>query len=132
MKVKQVSIYDIKHEKDQHLQLKNDSSSMGFAVFLKEKDLGFDLTDNQRSDVFMNSLFVHLIQMFMIYAIWKYAKTNKDFIIIPPIQLDMSIARFLASMFMHINVEKDVKHGINMMKTVRTTISIFFRFNSYS
>ena len=28
----------------------------------------------------------------------------------------MTIARFLASMFMHINVEKDVKQGINMMK----------------
>ena len=57
---------------------------MGFAVFLKEEHLGFDLTAPQRSDVFMNSLFVHLIQMFMIYAIWKYAKENKKFVIIPP------------------------------------------------
>jgi len=28
----------------------------------------------------------------------------------------MTIARFVASMFMHINVERDVKQGINMMK----------------
>jgi len=82
---------------------------MGFAVFLNEKLLGFDLNDGQRSDVFMNSLFVHLIQSFMIFAIWKYAKENEKFKIIPPMDLTMTIARFLASMFMHINVEKDVK-----------------------
>ena len=52
----------------------------------------------------------------MIFAIWKYARENEKFRLIPPLSLDMTAARFLGSMFMHINVEKDVKQGISMMK----------------
>ena len=52
----------------------------------------------------------------MITAIWDFAKTKDEFALNPPDSLDMTIARFVASMFMHINVEKDVKMGINLMK----------------
>jgi hypothetical protein len=34
---------------------------MGFAAFLKQDISGFDLNDEQRSDVFMNSLIVTLV-----------------------------------------------------------------------
>ena len=43
---------------------------------------------------------------------------NRKFNIIPASGLDMMVARFLASMMMHINVEKDVRNGIAMMKYV--------------
>jgi len=52
----------------------------------------------------------------MICAVWDFAQTNDKFGLIPPDSLDMTIARFAASMFMHINVEKDVKNGISYMK----------------
>ena len=82
---------------------------MGFAVFLKKPHLGFELTSVQRSDMFMNAGIVHLIQIIMIFCIWKYASENTKFQLTPPTSLIMTAARFLGSMFMHINVEKDVK-----------------------
>ena len=103
---------DENHGKDTVLQLKNDSSSMGYAVFLKPKDLGVELNNSQRSDVYMNSLFVHLIQMFMLFIDWNFAAWDETFTVLAPTSFDMICARFMASMFMHINVEKDVKHGI--------------------
>jgi len=93
-----------------------DSTSMGFAVFLKEEFLGFNLPDNLRANIYMNSLIVHLVQLFMIFAIWRYAGDNATFALIPPDCLDLALARFVAAMFMHINVERDVKNGINLMK----------------
>lgn len=45
-------------------------------------------------------------------CIWKYAATNGQFKIRPASSPDMMIARFVASMMMHINVEKDVRNGI--------------------
>ena len=52
----------------------------------------------------------------MVVAIWRYASTDSRFVVTPPSTLDMAAARFMASLFMHINVEKDVRQGINMMK----------------
>ena len=52
----------------------------------------------------------------MIVCIWKYAKTNENFKITQAKSIDMIIARFVASMMMHISCEKDVRGGINMMK----------------
>ena len=52
----------------------------------------------------------------MILCIWFYAATSSGFVVTPASSLDMMAARFVASMMMHINVEKDVKNGIQMMK----------------
>lgn len=89
---------------------------MGYGVFLKKEHLQLDLSAVQQSDVFMNSLIVQLVQVIMILCIWKYASENKEFVVRPAESLDMMVARFVASMMMHINVEKDVRGGINMMK----------------
>ena len=75
-----------------------------------------DFSDAQRSDVLMNSVIVQLVQVMMILCIWKYAYSYEGFAIKPVETLDMMIARFIASAFMHINVEKDVRAGISMMK----------------
>jgi hypothetical protein len=52
----------------------------------------------------------------MILCVWKYAYDDKAFVVSPAESLDMMVARFVASMMMHINVEKDVRGGISMMK----------------
>ena len=60
----------------------------------------------------MNSLIVQMIQVIMILCVWKYAYSNDKFAVRPAESLDMMVARFVASMMMHINVEKDVRMGI--------------------
>jgi hypothetical protein len=50
---------------------------MGFAAYLKEEYLGFDLEDEQRSDVFMNCLIVSLLQFVCVFFVWIYAKGPK-------------------------------------------------------
>lgn len=52
----------------------------------------------------------------MIICIWSYAATSDGFVVTAADSLDMMAARFVASMMMHINVEKDVRNGIQMMK----------------
>ena len=47
-----------------------------------------------------------------------YAISNETFGILKPKGIDILCARFIASMLMHINVEKDVRNGISMMKYV--------------
>lgn len=54
--------------------------------------------------------------MVLIFFCWYFAKTDKKFMIQPANGTVMMISRFIASMFMHINVEKDVRNGIGMMK----------------
>lgn len=55
------SIYTVKDPKVKHMKLAADSTSMGFAVFLKREYLGMNLSGEQQSDVYMNSLIVQLI-----------------------------------------------------------------------
>ena len=57
-----------------------------------------------------------MIQVIMILCVWKFAYSNDKFAVRPAESLDMMVARFVASMMMHINVEKDVRMGIMMMK----------------
>ena len=54
----------------------------------------------------------------MIMFIWKYILTEEGFKIRAPPSLDMIAARFMASMMMHINVEKDIRSGLDMMKYI--------------
>jgi hypothetical protein len=74
---------------------------MGFAAYLKEEYLDFDLEDEQRSEVFMNSLIVTTIQFICILFVWTYALEPK-FQIIKASSFKLIVARFIASMLMHI------------------------------
>ena len=93
-----------------------DSTSIGFAAFLKKEFLGFDLVYRQRAEVFSNCMFLHAIQFFMVLSILLYATGKDSFLKTPPIEPSILIARFAATVFMHVFVEKDVKNGLNMMK----------------
>jgi hypothetical protein len=48
----------------------------------------------------------------MIFCVYKYESANYNQLITPSDSLEMMIARFVASVMMHINVEQDVKQGI--------------------
>jgi hypothetical protein len=57
-KVELDSIYNVVSPKVLNFKLTADSTSMGYAVFLKKEHLGLNLSPEQQSDVFMNSLIV--------------------------------------------------------------------------
>lgn len=52
------SIYDVEKPKVQNFSLKNDASTLGFAVFLSKDQLGLNLSYEQQSDVYQNTLIV--------------------------------------------------------------------------
>ena len=62
--------------------------------------------------MFMNSMMVHIIQLVMIWCVWNYLRFSENFYIAEPNSALMLIARFVASMAMHIRVEKDVRGGL--------------------
>lgn len=89
---------------------------MGYAAFLKDDILEFKLDNEQRSDVFMNSLIVTLVQFFCVYLVWNYALTSTKFVMNPASSFQLIVARFLASMLMHLQVEKEAQLGLTLMK----------------
>ena len=89
---------------------------MGFAVYLKKEFNSLELSAEQQSEVWSNSLIVHMIQIALLGLCFKFAHESSTFNIKPATGLDMMAARFIASMFMHINTERDVRGGISMMK----------------
>eukprot|EP00356_Strombidium_inclinatum_P000304 CAMPEP_0170512128 /NCGR_PEP_ID=MMETSP0208-20121228/66679_1 /TAXON_ID=197538 /ORGANISM="Strombidium inclinatum, Strain S3" /LENGTH=208 /DNA_ID=CAMNT_0010795727 /DNA_START=1145 /DNA_END=1768 /DNA_ORIENTATION=- len=90
---------------------------MTFAACLKPEYNGnIELCDEQISYVFQNSIFINFLQLALVFLIWYYALTNHHFNIQEPGGLDILCARFIASMMMHLNVEKDVRNGLAMMK----------------
>jgi len=52
------SIYDVNTPKVKQLKLNNDSNALGYAVFIDKAILGMDLSSQQKSDVFQNTLIV--------------------------------------------------------------------------
>lgn len=110
------SIYEVEKPKVEKFSLKADASTLGFATFLKKDQLGLNLSYQQQSDVYQNTLIVQLTQLLMIFCVFQYERQNFEHLITPSDSLDMMIARFIASIMMHINVEQDVKQGISMMK----------------
>jgi hypothetical protein len=94
--------------------LNKDSTMMGYAVFLKSDILGSNsnFSEMQQSETFMNALFVHIIQFIMIYCVWKYVADDPKFEFLKASSLDMMIARFVASMMMHVSCERDIRNSI--------------------
>ena len=64
----------------------------------------------------MNTLFVHLLQLVMVLLITVYTLEKPNFGKVAPKETLLLMARFAATMFMHIAVEKDVNNGLQMMK----------------
>ena len=64
----------------------------------------------------MNSLIVHLLQIVVPVIIWRKFIVYNDYYVIAPRTIDVLIMRFIASICMHLNVEKDVRQGLLMMR----------------
>ena len=63
----------------------------------------------------MNSLFITILQISLIFVVWVYAFED-NFTIFIPDEVEVLTTRFIASMMMHLQVEKDIRNGLNMMK----------------
>ena len=57
----------------------------------------------------MNSLIVHLLQIVVLVIIWRKFIIYNDYFVVAPRTIDVLIMRFIASICMHLNVEKDVR-----------------------
>ena len=109
-------MFDNKNEKLQW-KLTNDASTMGYAIFLKsELNGGHKFSEEDQAEVWMNTFIVQLIQIGLLGLCLYHASHSNEFIIFPASGLDLMCARFIGSMLMHINVEKDVRQGLMMMK----------------
>jgi len=105
----------LEFDKDDKFKLAGDSASMGYAAFLKDEKY-FAHSDEQRSEIFMNCMFVHLAQLFIIVCIWKYVAVGSTFNKGVPKDELILIARFLASLFMHVCLERTERTNLSMMK----------------
>jgi hypothetical protein len=89
---------------------------MGFAAFLKKDKLGLEISYAQMADVAQNSIIIQLVQLLMLFCCLRFEFINWTRLITPSDSFEMMVARFMSSLMMHINVEQDVKNGIQMMK----------------
>lgn len=110
------SIYSVDSAKETTLLMGKNSAAMGWATYMDSSGSGMNLSEQQKSEMFMNALIVHFVQIIFIGCIWKYAIDTDSFIIFPSKSPDLMVARFMGALMMHINVERDVRCGIDMMK----------------
>ena len=97
-------------------KLSADSAAMAFVAYIRFKWNGnLKLNSLERSSVLMNSLFIHILQLSLIGIIWTYA-FKCEFTVYVPNEVEILITRFIASMMMHLQVEKDIRNGLGMMK----------------
>ena len=102
--------------------MKKDSTSLGYAVFLKkEYNGGYDISPEQQAKVWANTFVVQFLQVTMIslslYHAVKIRKGEEDGKIFKPTNgVDMMAARFISSILMHFIVEDDSRHSLNLMK----------------
>lgn len=105
-------------EKVKFLKLSADSAAMGYAACLKSEispNTIPDIKGTSQAYVFQNTIYVLLLQTLLVFLIWK-AYTDDQYEVNDRQTLELMAARFIAAMMMHLNVEKDVRNGISMMK----------------
>ena len=102
--------------------MKKDSTSLGYAVFLKpEYNGGLQISPEQQAKVWSNTFVVQFLQVTMIsmslYHAVRERKRDEAGAVFKPVNgVDMMAARFISSMLMHFIVEDDSRHSLNMMK----------------
>ena len=74
------------------------------------------MNDQEISNIFMGALIVILLQAATISLIMYYEITTPSFKIIPSDSFTIILARLFASMMMHLNVEPEIRSGINLAK----------------
>ena len=117
LKRKTTSMFIDKGVKKTEFKLAGDSANMTFAACLKsEFNGGIDMSQESISQVFQNALYINLLQVCIIFMFWNFAFYDENFQWKLPYTLNLLAARFIASMMMHLNVEKDIRNGLTMMK----------------
>lgn len=56
------------------------------------------------------------MQIGMVALIWQYATDDDQFTVYIPNDVQILCTRFVAAMMMHLQVEKDIRNGLTMMK----------------
>jgi len=70
----------------------------------------------ETSNIYLGALIVISIQSTMILLITNMMCDPENFELLPADSFAIIIPRFLASVMMHLNVEPDIRNGLNLMK----------------
>jgi len=91
---------------------------MTYLACLKFEYSGLNLDQLQIAEVFQNTIIVNFLQLTLVFFIWYYAINDIGLVEFLNVRDSYEIlcVRFIASLMMHLNVEKDLRNGISMMK----------------
>ena len=115
-KARMESIFNDQNDKVLVFKLPADSAAMTYLACLKTEFSGLNLDVEQVSYVFENTVIINVLQMALVVFIWVYAWEQTEGFVQTPESFIIICARFIASMMMHLNTEKDLRNGISMMK----------------
>lgn len=113
--------------KEKEIKVQKDIYSLAYAAIMHpaecEKKEGYmpqiDLLSEERTSLFVSAMLVALVQVTTIMLIMIYfGKTEKGSAvkIIPAQSYFVLIPRLISSIMMHLNVEPDIRQGIELMK----------------
>ena len=103
--------------KDKELDFDDDTYTMAFRALNWGCMKQMGLNNQEVQDAFQSAVFVFLIQMVLITILAAIIVSNSEgfYIILPP-SINVLGARFVCSILMHLQVEGDMRQGLQMMK----------------
>lgn len=105
--------------KDAELDLEDDTYTMAFKALNWECMESMDLNNDEVQDAFQASVFVFFLQATLIGILAIIVFTSSEgFQILLPVDITVLGARFVCSILMHLQVEGDMRQGLQMMKYV--------------
>ena len=106
-------------EKDKELDLDDDTYTMAFRALNYESAHEMDLSNDEVQDAFQAAVFVFFVQSVLIGILAIIVFTSSEgFQILLPADITVLGARFVCSILMHLQVEGDMRQGLQMMKYV--------------
>ena len=115
-KKKQTLLEEVE-ENDSKLEMGDDTYTMAFKALHWETMKELDLNLNEVHDAVRAAIFVFLIQCTLIFILFIIITQSVDgFTIKLPTALPVLGARFTCSILMHLQVEGDMRQGLQMMK----------------
>ena len=106
-------------ENDAEVELEADTYTMAFKALHYESMQQMGLNPDDVFDAFQAAISVFFLQMILIGILALIVMTGKDgFSIKLPTNIYVLVARFVCSILMHLQVESDMRQGLQMMKYV--------------
>jgi len=130
-----------KEFKNRDLKIQNDIYSLAFAACVNPNLLDsspeakgknylqrIDMTQNEAADVYQCAMIVAAVQIVTIILIIEFFYNEEALQLTPAKNFVVIIPRLMSSIMMHLNVEPDIRNGLNLMKYVVNHPQMFSSF----